>query len=330
MPICTHQHSLLRAQMLDQQYLAVATYSTGKFAPKLMALLPIQEVQDEYGAQVRFSWTLIILISQDPCDSLCLCPAVNAAWSCAQPIVQPGGFVSAVLGYLLSIVHSTNSFVFGAASGHKQSVAPRVHSRGRRMCCYCYCVAPVSKMLRPSSTLSRRKMKQHAPGCHAAGAACAFSCSRSACGSCGVEPSAARLENPAKNPKDALSTASQLEPPGLQMVQLPFSDDIRTPEDDPLFVGQGHPVADVDAVDAAADMIAALALPDFYSGSVANPALQRHYEVRDSGVAGFSRTGFQCVSRVLRGDGSRLPSQVSRLTVLPRRKACGQFHVVTR
>ncbi len=56
-------------------------------------------------------------------------------------------------------------------------------------------------------------------------------------------------------------------------------------------MGQGHPVADVDAVDAAANMIAALALPDFYSGSVANPALQRHYEVRDSGVAGFSRTG---------------------------------------
>ncbi len=198
MLICTHQHSLLRAQMLDQQYLAVATYSTGKFAPKLMALLPIQEVQDEYGAQVRFSLTLTIQLSQDP---VCLCPAVNAAWSCEQPIVQPGGFVSAVFVYLLSIVHSTHSFVFGAASGHRQSVAPRVHSRGRRMCCYCYCVAPVSKMLRPSSTLSRRKMKQHAPGCHAAGAACAFSCSRSACGSCGVEPSAARLENPAKTLK---------------------------------------------------------------------------------------------------------------------------------
>lgn len=109
------------------------------------------------------------------------------------------------------------------------------------------------------------------------------------------------------------------------MVQLPFSDDIRTPEDDPSFVGQGHPVADVDAVDAAADMIAALALPDFYSGSVANPALQRHYEVRDSKVAGFSRTGFFTV--YFQTEAGCLPAEVSRLTVLrfPRRKACGRY-----
>lgn len=71
----------------------------------------------------------------------------------------------------------------------------------------------------------------------------------------------------------------QLEPAGLQMVQLPFSDDIRTPEDEPAFVGVGHPVANAAAIDAAADMIAALSLPDFYSGCTVNPALQRHYQV---------------------------------------------------
>lgn len=63
------------------------------------------------------------------------------------------------------------------------------------------------------------------------------------------------------------------------MVQLPFLDDIRMPEADPNWVGEGHPTPDEAAVDAAADMIAALQLPDYFSGSVANPSLQRHYQV---------------------------------------------------
>lgn len=71
----------------------------------------------------------------------------------------------------------------------------------------------------------------------------------------------------------------QVEPPGLYMVQLPFLDDIRTPETEPNWVGEGHPTADKVAVDAAADMIAALAIPDFYSGCLPNPSLQRHYQV---------------------------------------------------
>ena len=63
------------------------------------------------------------------------------------------------------------------------------------------------------------------------------------------------------------------------MVQLPFLDDIRTPETDPSWVGEGHPTPDKDAVDAASDMIAALSLPDFFSGMLPNPSLQRHYQV---------------------------------------------------
>lgn len=89
MPICTHQHSLLRAQMLDQHYLAVATYSTGKFAPKLMALLPIQEVQDEYGAQVRFSWTLTIQLSQDPWAEGSTCDVEPSAARLEIPAKKP-------------------------------------------------------------------------------------------------------------------------------------------------------------------------------------------------------------------------------------------------
>lgn len=71
----------------------------------------------------------------------------------------------------------------------------------------------------------------------------------------------------------------QIDPPGLYMVQLPFLDDIRHPEIDPAWVGEGHPTPDQAAVDAAAEMIAALSLPDFFSGMLPNPSLQRHYQV---------------------------------------------------
>ena len=71
----------------------------------------------------------------------------------------------------------------------------------------------------------------------------------------------------------------QIDPPGLYMVQLPFLDDIRHPETDPAWVGEGHPTPDQEAVDAAAEMIAALSLPDFFSGMLPNPSLQRHYQV---------------------------------------------------
>jgi Ku70/Ku80 beta-barrel domain len=72
----------------------------------------------------------------------------------------------------------------------------------------------------------------------------------------------------------------QIDPPGLYMVQLPFLDDIRHPEIDPAWVGEGHPTPDQEAVDAAAEMVAALSLPDFFSGMLPNPSLQRHYQVR--------------------------------------------------
>ena len=71
----------------------------------------------------------------------------------------------------------------------------------------------------------------------------------------------------------------QIDPPGLYMVQLPFLDDIRTPETDPSWVGEGHPTPEQEAVDAAAEMISALSLPDFFSGMLPNPSLQRHYQV---------------------------------------------------
>ena len=72
----------------------------------------------------------------------------------------------------------------------------------------------------------------------------------------------------------------QIDPPGLYMVQLPYLDDIRNPETDPNWVAEGHPTPDKEAVDAAAEMIAALSLADFFSGMLPNPSLQRHYQVR--------------------------------------------------
>lgn len=73
----------------------------------------------------------------------------------------------------------------------------------------------------------------------------------------------------------------QLEPPGFQLIQLPWSDDIRNPEADPKFAGATHPVATSTAVSAAEAMIEAMQLDPLntFSGAWPNPVLQRHYQI---------------------------------------------------
>ena len=77
---------------------------------------------------------------------------------------------------------------------------------------------------------------------------------------------------------------SQIEPPGMNMIHLPFADDLRSPEGDPAFVGEGHKYANADQVKAAEAMIDALPLNDFSVGQMPNPVLQRHFEVCSPGL----------------------------------------------
>ncbi len=75
----------------------------------------------------------------------------------------------------------------------------------------------------------------------------------------------------------------QVEPPGFNMVYLPFADDIRNPEADPNFVGDSSTVASESQIDAACKMLEALsysAEEPFRYFQMANPQLQRHYQVR--------------------------------------------------
>ena len=77
---------------------------------------------------------------------------------------------------------------------------------------------------------------------------------------------------------------SQVEPPGMHMIHLPFADDLRSPESDPSSVGEGHKYANADQVRAAETMIDALSLKEFFVGQMPNPVLQRHYEVCSPGL----------------------------------------------
>ena len=77
---------------------------------------------------------------------------------------------------------------------------------------------------------------------------------------------------------------SQIAPPGMNMIHLPFADDLRSPESDPAFVGEGHKYANANQVKAAESIIEALLLKDFCVGQMSNPVLQRRYEVRSPGL----------------------------------------------
>lgn len=72
----------------------------------------------------------------------------------------------------------------------------------------------------------------------------------------------------------------QIEPPGINLIYLPYSDDIRSPETDPSFVGSTAVHASQEQVQLALDMMSSLQLPDFDCCDIPNPVLQRHFQVR--------------------------------------------------
>lgn len=66
----------------------------------------------------------------------------------------------------------------------------------------------------------------------------------------------------------------------MNIIYLPFADDLRTPEADTSFVGPGpYPEPQADQVEAARKLLGKLHLHDFQPGMVPNPHLQRHYQV---------------------------------------------------
>lgn len=70
----------------------------------------------------------------------------------------------------------------------------------------------------------------------------------------------------------------QIEPNGFQIIQLPFSDDLRAPEGEPILAGAPQTPVPPAAVDAATGLIESLNL-DFVVGEWSNPVLQRYYQV---------------------------------------------------
>ena len=70
----------------------------------------------------------------------------------------------------------------------------------------------------------------------------------------------------------------QVEPNGFQIIQLPWSDDLRAPEGEPILAGAPQAAAPLAAVDAAAALMEALTI-DYFAGMHTNPVLQRYYEV---------------------------------------------------
>ena len=100
-------------------------------------------------------------------------------------------------------------------------------------------------------------------------AICSFSSSRSS--GCDLVALVAQQE--------AMDEAgNQVEPPGMQMIFLPYADDMRFPEE--RFADKQKPhFCSQDQLENAKTLVESLYLEDFDSGCMRNPALQRHYEV---------------------------------------------------
>ncbi|XP_022717319.1 ATP-dependent DNA helicase 2 subunit KU70 isoform X3 [Durio zibethinus] len=80
--------------------------------------------------------------------------------------------------------------------------------------------------------------------------------------------------------QDEITTAGgQMEPPGMHMIYLPYSDDIRDAEEIFPDTEDDAPRADKDQIQKAAALIKRIEMKDFSVFQFANPALQRHYAV---------------------------------------------------
>ncbi|XP_010273410.1 PREDICTED: ATP-dependent DNA helicase 2 subunit KU70 isoform X2 [Nelumbo nucifera] len=83
--------------------------------------------------------------------------------------------------------------------------------------------------------------------------------------------------------QDEISNSSgQVEPPGMHMIYLPYSDDIRKIEEVHMNVDSVAPRATDDQIQKATALLKRLDLKDFSVYQFANPSLQRHYAVLEA------------------------------------------------
>ncbi|KAI4334804.1 hypothetical protein L6164_013513 [Bauhinia variegata] len=78
---------------------------------------------------------------------------------------------------------------------------------------------------------------------------------------------------------EVVQSGGQIEPPGMHMIYLPYSDDIRHVEEVYSDKNARMPIATDDQIQKAAALMKRLDLKDFSVCQFANPALQRHYAV---------------------------------------------------
>ncbi|ESW14598.1 hypothetical protein PHAVU_007G001600 [Phaseolus vulgaris] len=79
--------------------------------------------------------------------------------------------------------------------------------------------------------------------------------------------------------EEVVQSGSQIEPPGMHMIYLPYSDDIRLVEERYSDTSGMVTKASSDQIKKAADLIKRVDLKDFSVCQFTNPALQRHYAV---------------------------------------------------
>ncbi|XP_062108059.1 ATP-dependent DNA helicase 2 subunit KU70 isoform X2 [Humulus lupulus] len=79
--------------------------------------------------------------------------------------------------------------------------------------------------------------------------------------------------------EEITKAGGQVEPPGMHMIYLPYSDDIRDNEELHSTSGVAAPCATDEQVRKAASLMKRIDLKDFSVCQFANPALQRHYAV---------------------------------------------------
>ncbi|NP_001304206.1 ATP-dependent DNA helicase 2 subunit KU70 [Vigna radiata] len=79
--------------------------------------------------------------------------------------------------------------------------------------------------------------------------------------------------------EEVIQSGSQIEPPGMHMIYLPYSDDIRLVEERYSDTSGMVTKASSDQIKRAADLIKRVDLKDFSVCQISNPALQRHYAV---------------------------------------------------
>ncbi|XP_011044051.1 PREDICTED: ATP-dependent DNA helicase 2 subunit KU70 [Populus euphratica] len=78
---------------------------------------------------------------------------------------------------------------------------------------------------------------------------------------------------------EIISAGGQVEPPGMHMIYLPYSDDVRHVEEIHSDTNAGAPRATDEQIKKAAALIKRIDLKDFSVFQFANPGLQRHYAV---------------------------------------------------